>query len=226
MVQCPICEGDFSAETVRGVTLGVCARCDGLWLAAGDLDRMTKREVESRLHEHVGPPAECRYCRTPLGFGSTCLTCSRPPTIHCPRGHGQMEAGLVEVGGEEFEIDCCATCRGLWVDGHERVHVDRLATLDARERFLASLPRETTPPRRSLLLDSLDEDFFFPNSYTHGYGETEWWKDLLGALGGPMGGSGYMVGRSEPLALIIFALAIAALIFALYHYAGPTLLKL
>ena len=123
MVQCPSCGGEFDAETIRSTTVAFCTKCDGLWLGAGDLDRLTGLEIESQLDDWMAEPTECRYCQTPLGFGAECVRCGRAPTIQCPRGHGVMNAALVEVADREFEIDRCASCRGIWIDGHEEEHL-------------------------------------------------------------------------------------------------------
>ena len=124
MVACPICQGEFSANTVSGVTLASCDTCDGLWLAQGDLDRLAGRPVETELHESARSPCECRYCQSHLGLGDDCPSCGRNPTIQCPRGHGVMHVNLFQMGEHEFEVDGCPSCRGLWIDGHERPHME------------------------------------------------------------------------------------------------------
>jgi Zn-finger nucleic acid-binding protein len=124
MAQCPACDGDFTDETIRGITVGACAECRGVWLTAGDFERLVGAEVAMALDGWTEEPTECRYCRRPLGFSRECLGCGKLSVVHCPRGHGKMNAAIVEIGGGEFELDRCPSCRGVWIDRHERTHVE------------------------------------------------------------------------------------------------------
>lgn len=197
MPSCPICGGAFEGESERGVVVAACTTCDGLWLAAGDLDRVAGRAVEGTLRSMVSEPTECRHCERPLGFGPTCSACGGTASIECPAGHGRMKAASLSLRQEEFEVDCCATCHGFWIDGHER---SRLGA-DARERrveeFLAS-NRPTPSKRRSRIVEAIAEELSplhqEPPTFTQG---------LIAALGGGFYGAS-KVGKPQPLLLLIF----------------------
>ena len=119
-MDCPCCGADLQTDMVQGVTVATCYNCNGMWMAAGALDKLTRSHLESQLEGWVAEPHDCRYCQSPLGFGDTCTRCGRVPTIRCPLDHGVMGVTLIELGGREFEVDRCAGCRGMWIDPHER----------------------------------------------------------------------------------------------------------
>jgi Zn-finger nucleic acid-binding protein len=214
VANCPICSGDFDAENVNGVTAAFCRKCDGLWLGAGDFDRLTQQDVEHEFDSWMEPPTECRHCQTPLGFGDKCVRCGELPTIHCPLGHGIMNATLVEVGTREFEIDHCPSCRGIWIDGHERQHLDAVEERPTRQ--LPHLKQIGGIPR---------------GSYKHGTGRSNNFLDELSR--GPGGLPGIYMGaftpqpwnwgKSEPLSLIMFVIIIAGALAALYALSGGAL---
>lgn len=140
MANCPICGREFSAENVRGLPVSTCANCDGVWMTAGDFERIVGDDVANDLGEWTQEPTECRHCRRPLGFSNECVGCGKISVVQCPMGHGRMSAVLVEIGGAEIEIDRCPSCRGVWIDSHEREAVEHgvpaapVRKLPAREK--------------------------------------------------------------------------------------------
>jgi len=43
-IKCPKCDGTLQETTVEGVTIDRCDSCQGVWLDAGELETLTKRE--------------------------------------------------------------------------------------------------------------------------------------------------------------------------------------
>lgn len=207
MVRCPICESDFDAENVNGVTVAVCTECDGVWLAPGDLDKLTQKQLEGDLPDRMSEPTECRYCQTPLGFGATCVRCGHAPTIDCPHGHGQMRSALVDIGPREFEIDRCETCGAIWVDGHEHAHLEEV-DVDLASKALPPIdyrrPSASAPGEISLLR-------ILP--------------DLDGRIGGDanFAPQPHMWGKSEPTLLVGWIIFGLVAVFLVYKFVAPAL---
>lgn len=216
MANCPICNGEFRAQTLDGVTVATCANCDGLWLSHGDLDRLTGLKIEEEFDSWMDEPTECRYCQTPLGFGANCVRCGKPPTIGCPLGHGTMNAALVDVHGREFEIDHCPSCRGVWIDGHEVKNLDTQAPRQVRQ--IQRLEQVSGIPRNSYKHDRT-------NSFLSAIGDELTRGPGMGMMGfqGSFAPQPWNWGRSEPLSLIFFFLLIAGALAALYYFSGGAL---
>lgn len=131
-----------------GEPTATCEQCAGVWLAAGGLDKIARTSLEQQLREEwTAEPDSCRYCRSALGFGDTCPTCGKLPTIACPSGHGVMNTAWVQLAGTEVEVDQCHTCGGLWIDAHERELLH--ASTGPRP---VSLDEVVKPPPKSLFL--------------------------------------------------------------------------
>jgi Zn-finger nucleic acid-binding protein len=43
-LQCPKCDGTLTEVTHDGIQIDQCDKCDGVWLDAGELDRLTRNE--------------------------------------------------------------------------------------------------------------------------------------------------------------------------------------
>ena len=43
-LQCPKCDGTLTEETFEEVQIDRCSKCNGVWLDAGELERLTQRE--------------------------------------------------------------------------------------------------------------------------------------------------------------------------------------
>jgi uncharacterized protein len=41
-MECPRCDGKLEAKTFEDVAVDTCAKCGGLWLDSGELERLTK----------------------------------------------------------------------------------------------------------------------------------------------------------------------------------------
>ena len=215
-MNCPICCEGLDVQPIKGVDVGVCRRCDGLWLLAGGLDAVSGQPLEQRLRAWLSAPKECRHCGAALGFSNDdCLRCGAAPTVSCPRGHGTMDAGLVSIRGEEFEVDCCKTCFGIWLDGHERGHVQVPS---------ASGAAATSDRASAFLLQVMSEPHARQSAGRH---REPWLKEtglLNGGVGPLVGSDPAMWGKPERLGLIIMALFVLGLIAALHYFVAPMIL--
>jgi hypothetical protein len=49
-MKCPKCFGDLKEESYRDVSIDRCHRCKGVWLDAGELERLSNHEESSVAH--------------------------------------------------------------------------------------------------------------------------------------------------------------------------------
>lgn len=141
------------------VQIDACPVCNGAWFDAGELDRLAGEGT--RLEAALDPRA-------------------RPTTRRCPRGCGQLVErdlpGLIHT-----PVDHCPSCRGIWLDGHERHKLAKSTTREGQEgrkqqltrrgaiwaaQLLVQLPVEVENPARStpwvvfILLAAIFTGFF------------------------------------------------------------------
>lgn len=100
------------------VQLDTCPVCFGAWFDPGELDVLAG--AHGHLRELLDAPDR---------------TSRRP----CPHGHGPLSEYDLK-GRIKTPIDVCATCEGVWLDGHERRKLARATTSEgqgkASERWL------------------------------------------------------------------------------------------
>ena len=48
-LQCPRCDGSLKPTTFEEVEVDVCGKCGGIWLDAGELEKLTKKDSSSWL---------------------------------------------------------------------------------------------------------------------------------------------------------------------------------
>lgn len=136
-MKCPTCKGQLATIVKNNIPLNACNSCGGVWLEAGNLDALAGVSMEADLYRRATTPSQCRYCQSPLGFGSTCTSCGREATIDCVHGHGVMNAEIVQLPSADFEIDVCPKCRCTWIDGQEVGGMERASVNARRDQFLA-----------------------------------------------------------------------------------------
>lgn len=93
---CPRDGGALRPFTVADITVDTCAQCAGTWFDHGELARVTHDDELARL------AADVQRAASESGF--LCLRCRGP----CAR------VAVVDV-----EVDACAACGGIWMDGGE-----------------------------------------------------------------------------------------------------------
>jgi membrane associated rhomboid family serine protease/Zn-finger nucleic acid-binding protein len=124
------------------VQIDACPVCNGAWFDAGELDRLAgeRADIEAALD-----PA------------------NRPSKRQCPRGCGPMREHDLP-GKIRTPVDHCPTCKGTWLDGHERHKLAKSTTREGQTeakklwarrgaiwaaQLLVQLPVEVENPARS-----------------------------------------------------------------------------
>ena len=135
-----------SASTRRTIQIDACPVCNGAWFDAGELDSL------SGAGPTPGPSLE-----SALGEFET--VSSRA----CPRGHGVMGTRTLTSAQGRTPVERCVTCRGIWLDGHERARFARKTTAEGQRgkaedlarrgaiwaiQLLTQLPVEVDNPQR------------------------------------------------------------------------------
>ncbi len=107
--RCPRCTFTLDAHAVGGTHIDFCPRCRGAFLEQGEHGALLGRYADFTHWTQSGAARLAGDSR-----------------LRCPLGHGRMQAWRVNVAdGGTIEVDTCATCRGLWLDAHEAVHLKR-----------------------------------------------------------------------------------------------------
>jgi Zn-finger nucleic acid-binding protein len=104
VTRCPHCPGYLTPETRAGITVDRCERCGGLWFDAEELDRCL-----AHIYPDGVPTPESRIPSRGVG--------SRP----CPRCVHALET----AGWNDLILDRCTTCRGLFVESKEFLHMQK-----------------------------------------------------------------------------------------------------
>lgn len=105
---CPRCELPLQTRASGGVEVDLCARCGGVWLDQGEFDRL----IAERF---LGKKLESQLAWEAFDVGDGAL--------RCVSGCGVMS----RVTFARVELDRCADCGGMWVDGDERGAFAKLA---------------------------------------------------------------------------------------------------
>lgn len=122
-MKCLSCEGDLVAAQSGGISVDQCARCGGIWLEQGELDRVVDAERE-----------DIRWMELDL-WQDTGEVRGKQSSRSCPHGHGPL--ATLSYGDSGIEVDVCPTCGGVWLDAGELEKI--LAYLDEQATSL-SLP--------------------------------------------------------------------------------------
>ncbi|MCA9213578.1 MAG: zf-TFIIB domain-containing protein [Planctomycetales bacterium] len=109
-MQCPRDGTVLENVVVLRTILDKCHTCDGLWLDAGELERICDKHVtgvEEQLEKDFGNPVAER--RPMKGF------------MRCPKCENArlQRIGYSYSGSKVVEIDRCESCLGLWIDKGE-----------------------------------------------------------------------------------------------------------
>ncbi len=106
------------------VHIDACPTCNGAWFDAGELDTlaMDSRDDETSLETAID-------------------AASHPSERVCPRGHGPMRTHPLKSGASTTPVERCGTCRGLWLDGHERAKLAKRTTAEGQRGKVEDLAR-------------------------------------------------------------------------------------
>ncbi len=159
---CPVCLGvtmdvlklgDPTPD--RALVLDRCSRCGGVWLDAGEVQRLRGLGEESLplllAQGATTGRMPCHSCHAYMGRNAaSCPGCGWRNVLDCPTCSQPM-ATAVEQG---VKLDVCRKCRGVWFDHAEIASVWRLelrSALDRRSSRLGATGVDAT----WVLLDAL-----------------------------------------------------------------------
>jgi Zn-finger nucleic acid-binding protein len=99
MISCPSCRCEMRVCVERGIELDVCDSCNGVWLDAGELTKLSElsKDEESRRCSWTIPTNQ----ESPL------------TTLHCSRCSDTL---LVKVIIKHHAFQGCRICNGLFID--------------------------------------------------------------------------------------------------------------
>ena len=101
---CVKCDAILDRGTYAGVDLDLCPECGGLWLDAGEIERIGKGsvvEIEELKRSLLGNPF------------------AQPATSAAPESCPACSAALKEVVMGPVHVDFCRSCGGMWLDRGE-----------------------------------------------------------------------------------------------------------
>ncbi len=125
-MDCFRCRQAMRKGAREGVLVDVCDNCGGLWLDAGELEALERKEAKERgelIREARKELTE--ETRQVLKVVDLCPKCQ---TVRLKQ--------LVKRG---VQLDCCPSCKGLYFDDRELVRVMKAAKEKAPEGFLDSV---------------------------------------------------------------------------------------
>ncbi len=107
------------APGVEVVQIDACPVCNGAWFDAGELDLLAGESAN--IEGLLAPESELSERR-------------------CPRGCGDLDERALPAK-IRTPVDHCATCHGIWLDGHERHKLARSTTHEGRQERSKRLAR-------------------------------------------------------------------------------------
>jgi uncharacterized protein len=143
--RCPVCLGVFMAKLRLGdeqapVVVDHCRRCGGLWLQAGEVQRLRGIDADTLwqfvARDATRPVPVCHSCHAPRNRDADrCEACGLDNTLDCPECESPMSREL----HEDVYLDACHRCRGVWFDHHELTAIWRFELASAVERRRAGV---------------------------------------------------------------------------------------
>jgi Zn-finger nucleic acid-binding protein len=125
-MDCPRCNQPTTRHGVHGVPVERCARCAGMFLDRGDLNRVAEPTA-----------GDLEFCT--LEQESFQHADGQGPTV-CPRCGRDMDKVEFNIY-TGIILDHCAQCGGFWLDGDELARID-----DEVRRLNAQADPETASP--------------------------------------------------------------------------------
>lgn len=120
-LDCPVCDGEQMQKICPSeeleLFLDYCDRCGGMWFESGEVRQLRYCPPEAlsgliSMKKQLYAVA-CPDCEHPMTRNAAkCSQCGRENTINCPTCSSQLE----RVQSEQFTVDVCRDCRGVWFD--------------------------------------------------------------------------------------------------------------
>ena len=124
-MKCLSCDtGQLSTVRVGEISVEQCARCGGMWLERGELERLRDEKDD-----------DVRWIPLDLWEEAKGVT-GRVSGRECPNGHGPTVT--LNWAGSGLELDVCRVCGGVWLDAGE---LERMIAL-LEEKALATSESE------------------------------------------------------------------------------------
>ncbi|MDQ7778619.1 MAG: zf-TFIIB domain-containing protein [Planctomycetota bacterium] len=101
-MNCPKCGTKLAKVIVDGVLADRCATCEGIWLDAGELDNLIRKEKKSK--DELLAEAKRELCEV----AAICIVGT------CPRCQGKLEQFIERPA--MVKLDSCRSCKGIWFD--------------------------------------------------------------------------------------------------------------
>jgi Zn-finger nucleic acid-binding protein len=132
-LQCPRCIKQMRKQRNQRAVIDHCDECDGNFFDEGEMLAMLGKSADPEVW------ARDNRMRTPSASD-----------IACPRCHARMQLHPLGVNDIDVDIELCAMCGGIWLDGGE---VDAVMQIGARQLAQAAKARAKSkasakaPPR-------------------------------------------------------------------------------
>ena len=104
---CPRCAAQLKSATTRGVRYRRCAECLGSWFPNDKL-RVLKDKARG---------GDYRWIDIDLWKDRDKFRTGRQEKLTCPKDKQTMVT--VRYGDSKVRVECCAKCRGVWLDAKE-----------------------------------------------------------------------------------------------------------
>ena len=159
---CPIDTIVCDTQTIQGVKLDVCPRCQGVWLDGGEfkqlMDLFTFAPAEAeriRNHSWVDGREDAGHTQ-PREFWQE--------TPHrCPIDRTEMKKHY--IAGSTIGVDSCDTCHGFWLDGPELAALARYVGPDPLQDAMGKLVvSEMNIPASITIQDAREQALQYKNS--------------------------------------------------------------
>lgn len=128
-MKCPACSRDLVEINAGGLRVDVCQDgCGGIWF-----DNRELQQVDEAHEFDLDPFLDIRYDLDVLVDFSARRTCPRcTGSVLMRQGYG---------GSNRIQVDRCATCGGIFLDGGELTQIRALTAGPARDEMAADLRR-------------------------------------------------------------------------------------
>lgn len=123
-MKCPKCQAEIERIQHRGIRLGRCTRCRGLWLDIADLQKL--REMKGSESIDIGDPEEGRKWNQVI-------------RINCPLCQTRLTP-MIDRQQPQLWYEACPTCYGVFFDAGEFRNCKEGSLLDRLRNLLAENP--------------------------------------------------------------------------------------
>lgn len=133
-MECPKCQSEIESIRHRGIRLGRCTRCRGLWLDIADLEKL--REMKDSESIDIGDPEQGRKWNQLVH-------------INCPLCKTRLTP-MIDRLQPRLWYEVCPTCYGVFFDAGEFRNGKESTVLDRfRDLFVESPVQSAKPLSRA-----------------------------------------------------------------------------